>query len=190
MIFPFNNMRQSRHSAGDELIAASRGSISTFLETTSPGRSRRNTPDRALAGDCARVSGRLGPGRHPDGSHRAGPFLGGVWTVRVLSGQWNSDPDAATAAAAVDCVVSVAGPRRRRVVAGGDLDFRGRTTQSILSVFCFRSGGGGLPLGTLGNAGHGGGRSRAAVGGEFRVARVFRCSRAEDCPGVCWPDCG
>ena len=76
----------------------------------------------------------------------------------------------------IHCCISSAGACGRRRLAGFDFNFRRGPRTPFLPVLLFRAGGGGLPLGTLGDAGHGCGGSGLTVDRELCIDSSLACS--------------
>ena len=100
-------------------------------------------------------------------------LLLGLWPAGVLYRPGRGRHPAAAAARTVNRFISPAGACGGHRVAGVDLDFRHRRRQSFFSVLCFRAGGGGLPLGSVGDGCHRGVGDFAVVAGEPGISTGF-----------------
>src|SRR5260370_30822334 len=126
-----------------------------------------------MAGYSSRFSVYLCAGRRADGSRRNRLLLLGLRTVGVLYRPGGGGYLAPAPARTVHGFVSQAGARGGHRLAGVDLDFRHRRSQSFFSVLRFRAGCGCLSLGRVGNSGHGRIGNFAVVAGEPRVLSGF-----------------
>src|SRR5713226_5283415 len=133
--------------------------------------SERNPARGALAGDGAGSADDCGGVCSLDG---AGAWLC-VFALAVLAadrvhGACGGGDAAGTLPAAVDNRVSSGGARGGYRVAGADFVVRDGAARTILFVLCVRDGGGSLPLGTVGDGGHGGRCGGPSGGGSLRGA--------------------
>ncbi len=119
--------------------------------------------------------------------------MGGLRSVHFLSGERNSDFDAAAAETGVNSRISVSGACRGCGLASINFAFRGRAKNSFFPVLFFRARGRGISMGTLGDAGYRSGRGCAAVDRELRFdSRVAGAGRIRGVESLAWPasECG
>src|SRR6266849_281260 len=132
----------------------------------------RNPAHGALARDCARSADDCGAAYPLDGAGaRVCVFAVVLLATDCLSGACGGGDVAGALPAAVDSGLSSGRAFCGHRMAGADLDVRDGATGTILSVLRVCDGSGGVSLGAVGDAGHGGCCGGAAVGGSVRGAK-------------------
>ncbi len=124
----------------------------------------RDPAHRALAGDGASgVDDRIA-GDHGDGAGaRICVFPRTVLADDRIPGACGGGDGAGARASTIHPGVSIGGAWRGYCVADADFDVRARAARAVLFVFRIRDGGGGVPLGIVGNGEHRGGGGGAVV---------------------------
>src|SRR5580658_353355 len=174
LAFLINSMR---HSHSPLILAeidcfVSHRPLQVFVEIAGPHRSRRDSPDRALAGHRTSVSRHLRISCHLYGPHAVGACADRLRTAWTLPYTRRPGDDAAAAQTTIHPGVSSVGACGGYRMARVDFRICRGSAQPVLSILLFCAGGRSLPLGRMGDAGHGGRRGCSAMDREPLTARV------------------